>query len=77
VTVRFDDGKVEIRSARPNAGYEMRVASNGPGEVLVYFWKQGRFSEVRASYKDGEPSTTVNEWVCSGSYPDIRCRQQT
>jgi hypothetical protein len=74
--VRFyDDNKVEIRSARPNAGYEMKVAKNGPDEVVVYFWKQGRVSEVRASNRNGDPSSAVNEWTCSGTYPNIRCRQ--
>lgn len=71
-----DDGKVEIRSARPNAGYEMRVTSNGPDEVVVYFWKQGRVSEVRASFKNGNPYSEVNEWDCSGTYPNIRCHQR-
>jgi hypothetical protein len=54
----------------------MRVSSNGPDQVVVYFWKEGRISEVKAWFQNGDPMSSVTEWDCSGSYPSVRCRER-
>jgi hypothetical protein len=71
VAVRYSGGKVELRWARPNAGYEVYVRSAGPDMVVVYFYKQGRGSQVRAYYRGATPSNDVVN--CVGSYPNIKC----
>jgi len=38
---------------------------------LVYFYKQGRGSQVRAYYRGATPSNDVVN--CAGSYPNIKC----
>jgi hypothetical protein len=58
--------------ARPNPGYEFSVRSNGPDEVVVYFYKKGHVSQVRAFYRGNTPAVAVTE--CSGTYPNGRCR---
>ena len=72
VAVKYSGGKVELKWARPNAGYQVYVKSNGPDQVVVYFYKKDRASQVRAFYKGNSPSSDVTE--CSGTYPNIRCR---
>ena len=69
--MRYSGGKVELRWARPNAGYEVYVRSTGPDQVVVYFYRQGQASQVRAYYRGSTPSGDVVN--CAGSYPNIKC----
>jgi len=61
VTVRWADGKVQIRQARPNPGWSVSVYNNGPDTVLVKFTRQGQSSWVWAGYRNGTPSSAVME----------------
>jgi len=61
VTVRWADGKVQIRQARPNPGWSVSVYNNGPDTVLVKFTRQGQSSWVWAGYRDGAPTSAVME----------------
>ena len=63
----WSDGAVK-GVARPEAGYEVRFASNGPDEVVVYFWKQGRVSEVRAWFQNGNLTSKVIEYECTARW---------
>ena len=71
VAVRYSGGNVTLKWARPNPGYEVYVRSSGPDMVVVYFYKKGSGSQVRAYYRSNSPSSDVVN--CSGSYPNIRC----
>ena len=61
VTVRWADGKVQIRQARPNPGWSVSVYNNGPDTVLVKFTRQGQASWVWAGYRNGTPASAVME----------------
>lgn len=65
VAVRYSGGKVELKWARPNAGYQVYVRSNGPDQVIVYFYTRNRVSQVVAYYNNGTPAQAVQEY--SGS----------
>jgi hypothetical protein len=68
--VRFSNGKVELKWARPNPGYQVYVKSNGPDSVVVYFYTKNKVSEVRAFYKGNAPASDVREYT--GSNPESR-----
>jgi hypothetical protein len=59
------DGKVQIRSARPNTGWEVKVYSYGSDSVVVKFTRGRYTSWIWAGYRDGGPSSAVME--CSGA----------
>ena len=61
VAVRYSGGKVELKWARPNPGYQVYVRSNGPDQVVVYFYTKGRVSEVVAYYNGDTPAYDVQE----------------
>ena len=63
--MRFSNGKVELKWARPNPGYQVYVKSNGPDSVVVYFYTKTKASRVRAFYKGNAPAIDVRE--CTGS----------
>lgn len=64
----WSDGKLKA-VARPETGYEVRFKPNtGPDEVIVYFWKQGRVSEVRAWMQNGTLTSKVIEYECSARW---------
>jgi hypothetical protein len=68
VTVRYYDGKVELKAARPNAGYEVYVPpQRSPGEVVVYFLndKDNTAYQVRAFYTGGSPDYRVTKYQWS------------
>jgi len=65
VAVRYSGGKVELKWARPNAGYQVYVRSNGPDQVIVYFYTRNRISQVVAYYNGPTPASDVQEY--SGS----------
>jgi hypothetical protein len=62
VAVRYSGGKVELKWARPNAGYQVYVQSNGPDQVVVYFYTRNRVSQVQAYYNGSAPASAVNEY---------------
>jgi hypothetical protein len=64
VTVRWVDGKVEIRQARPNPGWEVKVYNYGPDNVVVKFTRGRYTSWVWAGYRNGTPASAVME--CAG-----------
>ena len=72
--MRFSNGKVEFKMARPKAGYQYKVWRNGPDDVVVSFTRDGHTSWVWASYRNGSPSSGVIE--CSGRSRD-ECRPAT
>ena len=66
VTVRFSDGKVELKAARPNSGYRVYVPEqNNPGEVVVYFYNNDTAYQVRAFYNYGTPDSKVTKYQWS------------
>ena len=68
MTVTWSNGAVK-GVARPESGYEVRFVSNGPDKVEVWFWRDGRASQVQA-FANGE--TRVTDWRCS-SQPRFHC----
>jgi hypothetical protein len=72
VAVRYSSGRVELKWARPNPGYQVSVQSNGDS-VVVYFYRSGHISQVRAYYRGDAPASDVTE--CDGTYPNITCRR--
>ena len=67
VAVRYSGGKVELKWARPNPGYQVYVRSNGPDQVIVYFYSRNRVSQVVAYYNGTTPASDVQEYSGSQS----------
>jgi hypothetical protein len=66
VTVRYSDGKVELKAARPNSGYRVYVPEQkNPGEVVVYFYNNDTAFQVRAFYNYGTPDYKVTKYQWS------------
>jgi len=65
VAVRYSGGKVELKWARPNPNYQVYVRSNGPDQVIVYFYTRNHVSQVVAYYNGTVPASDVQEY--SGS----------
>ena len=66
MTVRFSDGKVELKAARPNSGYRVHVPKqDNPGEVIVYFYNNDTAYQVRAFYNYGTPDSKVTKYQWS------------
>jgi hypothetical protein len=57
--------------ARPESGYEVRFISNGPDKVEVWFWADGRASQVVALVNG---DTDVTDWRCSNR-PKFHCEE--
>ena len=72
--MRYSGGKVELRWARPNAGYQVYVKSNGPDQVIVYFYTKNKLSRVRAYYNGGTPAYDVKEYTGSNPEGQIQSR---
>jgi len=63
VTVRYSGGKVELKAARPNSGYQVYVPEQqNPGEVVVYFYNKNTAYQVRAFYNYGSPDYKVTKY---------------
>jgi hypothetical protein len=63
VAVRYSGGKVELKWARPNPGYQVYVRSNGPDQVIVYFYTKSHVSQVAAYYNGATPAYDVQEYT--------------
>ena len=63
MAVRYSGGKVELKWARPNPGYQVYVRSNGPDEVIVYFYTKNHVSQVAAYYNGTTPAWDVQEYA--------------
>jgi hypothetical protein len=61
VAVRYSGGKVDLKWARPNPGYQVYVRSNGPDQVIVYFYTRNHISQVVAYYNGQIPASDVQE----------------
>ncbi|HEY3238939.1 MAG TPA: hypothetical protein VGL92_05195 [Acidimicrobiia bacterium] len=61
VAVRYLDGTVRLLWARPDSGYDVEVADDGPDQVLVRFRSDRARSWVYAYYEDGKPAEAVIE----------------
>ena len=61
VAVRYASGRVTLMWARPNDGFEVDVAEDGPDSVEVEFTSDEHRSRIRASYDGDEPSHRVEE----------------
>ncbi|MDQ3946195.1 MAG: hypothetical protein M3357_13795 [Actinomycetota bacterium] len=61
VAVRYLDGTVRLLWARPDSGYDVEVADDGPDKVLVRFRSDRARSWVYAYYEDGKPAEAVIE----------------
>jgi hypothetical protein len=59
--VKYSGGKVELKWARPNPGYQVYVRSNGPDQVIVYFYTRNHVSQVVAYYNGDTPASDVQE----------------
>lgn len=66
MTVRYSGGKVELKAARPNSGYQVYVPEQrSPGEVVVYFYNDNTAYQVRAFYNGGSPDYKVTKYQWS------------
>ena len=65
MAVRYSGGKVQLKWARPNPGYQVYVRSSGPDQVIVYFYTRNKVSQVVAYYNGLTPASDVQEY--SGS----------
>ncbi|HTC81031.1 MAG TPA: hypothetical protein VK848_05820 [Acidimicrobiia bacterium] len=65
VAVRYWGGNVQLKWARPNPGYQVYVRSNGPDEVIVYFYTKNHVSQVAAYYNGSTPASDVQEYSTS------------
>jgi hypothetical protein len=66
VTVRYSGGKVELKAARPNAGYQVHVPEQRSAEeVVVYFYTNDTAFQVRAFYTNGSPDYRVTKYQWS------------
>lgn len=75
VAVRYLDGdRVKLLWARPNAGYDVNVVSDGSRLVHVRFSNDRHRSTVTAWWKDGAPAQYVQETDAEAS---ARYRTQT
>jgi hypothetical protein len=74
VAVRYSGGKVELKWARPNPGYQVYVRSNGPDQVIVYFYTNNRVSQVVAYYNGAAPAQGVQECSTQQGKDRFSCR---
>ena len=74
VAVRYSGGKVELKWARPNPGYQVYVRSNGPDQVAVYFYTNNRVSQVVAYYDGNTPAQSVQECSSQQGNGRLSCR---
>jgi hypothetical protein len=58
-TVACQNEAIQLLSASPNNGYEMRVDSAGPTNVRVEFASSQAESEITATCVNSKPSATV------------------
>jgi len=66
VTVRYSGGKVDLKAARPNSGYQVYVPEQrSPDEVVVYFYNNNTAYQVRAFYTNGSPDYKVTKYQWS------------
>jgi hypothetical protein len=66
VTVRYSGGKVELKAARPNSGYQVYVPEQrSPDELVVYFYNDNTAYQVRAFYNGGSPDYKVTKYQWS------------
>ena len=73
--MRYSGGKVELKAARPNSGYQVYVPEQeNPGEVIVYFYNKNTAYQVRAFYNYGSPDSKVTkyQWADRGSQTQDR-----
>ena len=64
--MRYSGGKVELKAARPNSGYQVYVPEqSNPGEVIVYFYNGSTAYQVRAFYNYGTPDYKVTKYQWS------------
>ena len=73
MAVRYSGGKVELKWARPNPGYQVYVRSNGPDQVIVYFVARDHVSQITAYYSGSTPASDVQECSQQGK-GGLRCR---
>jgi hypothetical protein len=66
VTVRYVDGKVQLKAATPKTGYNVYVPEQRtPDEVVVYFYNNNTAYQVRAFYSGGSPDYRVAKYEWS------------
>lgn len=61
VAVRYEAGRVRLLWARPNDGFRVNVAEDGPEAVDVIFRSRQHYSRIRALWADGAPRHQVVE----------------
>jgi hypothetical protein len=61
VAVKYSNGNVQLKWARPNPGYQVYVRDNGPDQVIVYFYTRNHISQVAAYYNGSTPAFDVQE----------------
>jgi|GEM_PF-4121268 len=66
VSVKYSNGNVQLKWARPNPGYQVYVRDNGPDQVIVYFYARNHISQIAAYYSGPTPANDVQECSLQG-----------
>jgi outer membrane biosynthesis protein TonB len=77
VAVKYENNRVRLVWARPNAGYSVRVENDGPWVVEVRFRSSSHRSRIWAFYKDGAPSHHVREENLDGNESSMDTQSYT
>ncbi|BFU44053.1 hypothetical protein [Krasilnikovia sp. MM14-A1004] len=59
--IRMSDGRVELVTATPAAGYSVQKVQNTPDNLAVFFIEQGHHFVIHAVWRDGQPFAEVSE----------------
>ena len=64
--MRYSGGKVDLKAARPNSGYQVYgPEQRSSDEVVVYFYNNNTAYQVRAFFTDGAPDYRVTKYQMS------------
>jgi len=63
MTVRYIDGKVQLKAATPKTGYNVYVPEQqNPSQIVVYFYNNDTVFQIRAFYNGDSPDYTVTKY---------------
>ena len=63
MTVRYTDGKVQLKAATPKTGYNVYVPEQkNPAQIVVYFYNKDTVYQIRAFYNGDSPEYTVTKY---------------
>ncbi|GAB1691215.1 hypothetical protein KRM28CT15_30180 [Krasilnikovia sp. M28-CT-15] len=59
--IRMSDGRVQLVTATPAAGYSVEKVQQTPDNLAVFFIEQGHHFVIHAVWRDGQPFAEVSE----------------